>query len=315
MFSTKKILREIKKYKSKRIFIQIPEGLKTKVLNLAKELEKHNIDVFISIEPCYGACDLRDAEAKKLGCDTLLHIGHSELPKLKSRIPVIYEDYRIDTDPIPLLMKNLDKLKPYKTISLVTTLQYIDSLKPAKEFLKSKGKEICIGTPLNAKYPGQILGCDYSAAKSVEEVTDCFLFLGTGRFHPVGLAMNVKKPVLSLDFEKNDINDLTNEKEKLQRLRIMHIEEAKKYKNFGILVSTKPGQLNIKTAESIKKKLEKLNKNAFILVFDNIESSKLMGLQIECLVNCACPRLAEDSEKLGMTILNPDDVNLLETEL
>lgn len=312
MLNAKGILREIKKRKAKRIFLQIPEGLKTKVLDIVKELEGAGLKVFTSCEVCFGSCDLRDYEAEILGCDLILHIGHSELPKLKTKIPVVYEDYRIDVDPVPLLMSGFDKLKPYKTISLVTTLQYINSLLPAMEFLKSKGKRVCIGTPLKAKHPGQILGCDYSAAKPLEKLVDCFLFLGTGRFHPLGLAINVKKPVLFLDFEKNEISDLTEEREKLQRLRIMHIEEAKGYRNFGILVSTKLGQLDIKTAESIKKKLEDLGKNAFILVFDEIEPGKLMGLQIDCLVNCACPRLAEDSERLGMTILNPGDVDLLE---
>ncbi len=312
MLDIKGILREIKKRKAKRIFLQIPEGLKTKALDMVKELEGAGLKIFVSCEPCYGACDLRDAEAKRLGCDLILHVGHSELPKLKTKIPVVYEDYRIDADPVPLLLSSLEKLKPYKIISLVTTLQYINSLSPAMEFLKSKGKRICIGTPLKAKHPGQILGCDYSAAEPLEKLVDCFLFLGTGRFHPLGLAMNVKKPVLFLDFEKSEISDLTEEREKEQRLRMMHIEEAKGYRNFGILVSTKPGQLDIKTAESIKKELEDLGKNAFVLVFDEIEPGKLMGLQIDCLVNCACPRLAEDSERLEMPILNPHDIDLLE---
>lgn len=311
MLDTGRILGEIRKRKAGRIFLQVPEGLKTKALDMVKELEGAGLKVFTSCEPCFGACDLRDVEAERLGCDLILHIGHSEFPRLKTKIPVVYEDYRIDADPVPLLTNNFDKLKPYKTISLVTTLQYIDSLKPAGEFLKSRGKKVCTGTPLKAKHPGQILGCDYSAAKPLEELADCFLFLGTGRFHPLGLAMNVKKPVLFMDFEKNEITDLTEERDKGQRLRMMHAEEAKGYRNFGILVSTKPGQMDIKTAENVKKKLEDLGKNAFILVFDEIEPGKLMGLQVECLVNCACPRLAEDSERLGMPVLNPDDIGLL----
>jgi 2-(3-amino-3-carboxypropyl)histidine synthase len=92
----------------------------------------------------------------------------------------------------------------------------------------------------------------------------------------------------------------------------MHIEEAKGYRNFGIIVSTKPGQMNTKTAENAKKKLEKLGKNAFIMVFDEITSWKTIGMHLDCLVNCACPRLAEDSERLGMIVLNPEDIDMLE---
>ena len=92
MFSekdTKRILNELKRRRTRKLFLQIPEGLKTIVQDFASILEENDIRVFISADPCYGACDLKDYEAKQLGCDLLLHVGHSDFG-LKTRLPVIY---------------------------------------------------------------------------------------------------------------------------------------------------------------------------------------------------------------------------------
>ena len=94
MFSdrdTARIAREIKKRGAHRILLQVPEGLKMQVQGFAQELEKRGISVVVSNDPCYGACDIRDHEAKQLGCDLLLHVGHADFG-LKTEVPVVYED-------------------------------------------------------------------------------------------------------------------------------------------------------------------------------------------------------------------------------
>lgn len=302
------ILRKVKTRKARRVFIQVPEGLKMKVLELAELLEKQGIRVFISLETCYGACDLREQEARRVRADLILHLGHSDMG-MKSRVPVMYEEWRMDFDPVPLLKGNLQRLKGYRKIGLVTTLQFVDSLKKAKKFLESRGKTIKIGRPSRAKYPGQVLGCDYSAAKPLEGLVDCFLFLGSGRFHPLGLGFAVEKPVLFLDFEKGKLEDLDQEIQKLKMARASRREWAKTCRTFGVLVSVKPGQFELKTAERVKRELEAGGKKAYILVFDEINPDKLLGLRLDCLVNCACPRLTEDFESFGKIILEPGDLD------
>ena len=84
----KEILDKIKMLGANRVLLQVPEGLKTKVQEISKELE--GLEVLISTEPCYGACDVRDHEAKQLGCDVVLHIGHSDFG-VKTEVPVILE--------------------------------------------------------------------------------------------------------------------------------------------------------------------------------------------------------------------------------
>jgi len=308
------LVARIRKTKAKKILLQAPEGLKTMVLDIAAMIEKQGknqgIEVLVSCDPCFGACDLRDQEAKALGAGLLVHIGHTELklPR-KPLVPVIYEEYRLDVDPIPLLKRHLKLLRPSKKLCLVTTAQYISSLKPARKFLEANGKKVYIGQPSVAKHPGQVMGCDYSAAEPFDRLVDCFLFIGTGRFHPIGLATKVKKPVLALDFELGTMENMHRERDILLRIRLTQTERAKDFRNFGVLVSTKPGQANLGTAERVKKKLESKKKRAWILVMDEITPSKIMGMKLECLINCACPRITEDFRQFEMPILNPEDVD------
>jgi len=306
MLDYNRLVQEIRKRKAKSILLQLPEGLKTQAQEIAKALEKSGAEVLLSIETCYGACDILDKEAKSLGCDLIIHVGHSEM--IKTQVPVIYEEYRMDYDPVPLLEKNLSQLQPFNKICLLTTLQFISSLEPAKKFLESNGKKVLIGKPKIAKYPGQVLGCDYSTAI---QGGDCFLFLGSGKFHPLGVAMSVEKPVLFLNFESEKLENMEKEKFKLMKIRAAQLEKAKEAKNFGILVSTKPGQGSLALAEKSKKDLEKKGKSAWILIAGEFTPEKILGLKLECLVDYACPRLAEDISLFKKPIIRPEDIGKL----
>jgi len=297
----KEILSLLARRKTRKVFIQVPEGLKTGVQNLADFLEKNGISTIISVEPCFGACDLRDRESRALGCDVLLHIGHADM-KLKSEIPVVYYEYFIDYDFIPLVKLLMKQIK-FRKICLVSTVQFTRSAESAKKFLEKNGFFVRIGMP--------ILGCDVSNAKKFEKMVECYLFIGSGRFHPLGLQEKTEKPVLFLDIEKRTLEDLSKEKPKMEIKRRMRIEKAKYAKSFGIMVSTKPGQLRMKHAEEIKRKLEKSGKKAYILAADQFTPEKLLGLKIDVLIDTACPRLAEDSEQFKNMILDYEEVGEL----
>lgn len=307
-----------------KILLQVPEGLKSKALPIAQELEKDGNEVLISCEPCYGACDLRDVEAKRLGCEKIIHYGHGRF--VESEIPVEYAELKSDGK-ISIPENEIKKLEQFKKIGLVSTLQFTDSLHNVKEQLDKIGKEVLIGKSNNKNlYDGQILGCNTSAAKAIEKKVDCFLFIGSGRFHPIGVALASEKPVLVFDTEKNIIEK--TETEKFLRQRLATIEMARGAKTFGILVSTKPGQMNLKAAEEMKKKLEKRTQTKFaaepkseafrasgraahILVMDEIKPEKVDYLgsgEIDAYINTACPRIGIDDRTLfRKPILNLDE--------
>ena len=123
MFDESALLGKLGKARAKRILVQIPEGLKTRAFGISKILEKNGLEAIVSVEPCFGACDLRDKEAKELGCDAVIHIGHSDLGS-KTSVPVIYDECRIDFDPVTLLKSHLRELGNFSKIGLVSTIQY-----------------------------------------------------------------------------------------------------------------------------------------------------------------------------------------------
>ncbi len=76
-FETSRIVFEIKKRDAKIVALQFPEGFKTRSIDIAKEIEeKSGAKCLIFADPCYGACDTRETDAKKLGADLLVHFGH-----------------------------------------------------------------------------------------------------------------------------------------------------------------------------------------------------------------------------------------------
>jgi len=280
--------------------LQIPDGLKRKALKLADE----SGDVVIDCESCYGACDLAVNEAKALGCDKIIHFGHSKL--IETDVPVEYKEVRENFDIKPLL-KKIDIKE--KRIGLISTLQFIDSLEEVKDFLEKNGKIVKIGKGRN--YLGQILGCDISSANSIEKDVNAFLYIGSGNFHPLGLVLQTERPVYFLNIEKNKLENLKELKEKFLRQRYATQALAKDAKTFGILVSVKPGQMNLKLAKEIKKRLEDKGKKAYILVFNEIKAEKLEGMDLDCYINTACPRIAIDNRTdFKKPILNPDEIEV-----
>jgi len=283
--------------------LQVPEGLRTKALEIADEIG----DVLIYGERCYGACDLPIHVAKDLGCEKIIHYGHSKF--MDSEIPVEYREIREDYDPVPVLKTEIEKVKQNR-IGLVSALQFLDSLERAKELLEAIGKKVLIGK--GSFDDGQILGCDISAAKSIEKDVDAFLYIGSGRFHPLGLALETDKPVFVLDVEKQEIADLKEIKEKFMKQRYTAVALSKDAEKFGILVSVKPGQLKLDLAKKIKEDLIKKGKKAYIIVFDEINADKLEGYGLDCYINTACPRIViENRTTFKKPILNSDELELL----
>ncbi len=286
-----------------RKLLQVPIGLKKKALKIADDFGE---DVLIDCENRYGACDLALIEAKMLNCEKIVHYGHSEFMKVDG-IPIEYIETKEVYDPVPVLEKDFQKLKNYKNIGLVATVQFLDALKVTKEFLEEKGINVKIGK--GRPHAGQIIGCDISAAETIANDVDAFLYVGSGKFHPLGVALESQKPVFVLDVERNEIYDLKDLREKFLKQKYVAIALAKEAQKFGILVSVRPGQNNINLAEILSKKIKAQGKKAYILVLNEVKPEKVEGLDIDCFVNTACPRISiEDRTMYKKPILSVEEL-------
>ena len=291
-----KIIKEfITKNKIKIAAIQAPEGLKTKIQSIEKRIRsENNITTAIFLEPCYGACDIPDLNLKELGFDGIIHIGHSKYLK-NTKLPVIYIELQCTEDLTPTLLTEINKLKKYKNIGIITTIQHIDQLKKIEDTLNKNNIKTYRGKPKIATYPCQILGCDQSAALDIKNKVEAYLYIGTGKFHPLGVARATGKPVILLNPEKKEIKEIDKtEAEKYERIIIIKISKFKDAGKIGLLVTTKKGQANKNYAE-IAKKLKAMKKEVYILVLNHISPEKIEGLELDFLVNTACPRIEEDN--------------------
>lgn len=199
---------------------------------------------------------------------------------------------------IKLIDAELDKLP--KRIGLASTIQFLGALKLVSAKLKPLNKTPVLGKAgRHCEYPAQILGCDVSGIKAIEKKADCFLYIGTGEFHPLALAAETKKPVFVLNPFTGKVLEIAKEEVdkylKKKQIRVYQVKQANK---IGILVSTKPGQYSLARAEKLKEELEKQGKQAFLLVCDNINPPEALNFpEIDAYINTACPRIVEDDWK------------------
>lgn len=314
-FNMSLILDEIKKHGYKTVLLQAPEGVKKYVFQVVDEIEtKTKAKVMISTDPCYGACDIPVHAAKQLGVDLVVQLGHLPIPNLKLPLPVLFMNIVADAREEESVKKAIEKLEGTK-IGVVTTAQHIEKLPQVVGVLKKNGFIPVVGKGDNRiARDGQVLGCNMSTAQSISDKVDCFLFVGTGRFHPLGIALATSKPVVSanpftLEVLKSEINE---EKKKLMKKRYGAIAAAYNAKTFGIVVSVKPGQMRMKTARVLEKKLENAGKKVYILIADDINPSLAKTFDVDCLVSTACPRVVlDEAERFEIPLLTPTEVDIL----
>jgi len=305
------VLGRIKKYNPRSVLIQAPEGFSEYALRLADLIrDRLECRIYVSADPCFGACMLPYDAARKLSIDLIIHMGHTAIPGMDSS-RVLYVDVRSTVDVGAAVSRAVSVLEGYRRIGLVTIVQHIDKLEEAKRILEKYGKDVYVGRPrFRAIYDGQILGCDVSAAEDVAEDVDAFLYIGGGLFHPLGVAISTGKPTFAVDPFTLHIVDLRDVKRRFLAKRYASIVKAMDARIFGILLGLQPGQMDLDKVEEIESILKKHGRTVYILSMHIFDPDTLSSFRsIDVFVNTACPRLAlEDSFRIDKPVLNPDEV-------
>jgi 2-(3-amino-3-carboxypropyl)histidine synthase len=309
------------------IGLQLPEGLKiyAEVMKdyIADRVEHQGseVNIIISGETCYGACDLLDPQFKQLGVQCIFHLGHTELPsQKKSDIPVIFISTPSKVSLNKVLKKFLTYLKENKleygsnpTIGLITTVQHINLLNDVQKYLtKSKLKSVIGKGDKRIKFDGQVLGCNFTSANSISSKIDLFLYIGSGNFHPLGVMLATGKKVIVADPYTNEIRDLEKVHNTILRQRSGAIARAMDTQTFGILISLKPGQNRTKLALEIQKLIKIHKKKSYLIAMDEFNPFKLKAFKVESLVSVGCPRVAiDDYLKYDVPILTHIELEIV----
>jgi 2-(3-amino-3-carboxypropyl)histidine synthase len=292
------LIRQLKKRKAKKVALQFPAGLKRRAYEYAGALRDKGFDVIVSGDPCYGACDL--ALDTLVHADVLVHVGHAPLD---AREKVIFVPFDVDFD-VSVLEKAIPLLHG-KTAGLVTTVQHVHLVTAMEAFLKERGIEVRVAEGRGrTPHRGQVLGCSFSTA--LDTGADEILFVGTGHFHPIGIALATKARVVALDPLTGIAQEVSGEA--LLRRRFAIIEKARGGKNFGIIVSTKSGQHRMDLA----RRLAALPPRAVIVTMKEVNPDELLNLGFAAYVNTACPRLAYDDQvRFPVPVLSPQEFEIL----
>jgi len=190
-------------------------------------------------------------------------------------------------------------------ICLVSSVQFVDSLKNIKKTLEKNNKKVTLIKGKHSSFEGQILGCDIPEVENI----DAFLFIGDGLFHPIGIQLKNDLDIFCYNPLTKDFFKLNKEEtERIKKRRKVNLTKFYHSENIGVLISTKPGQYNYMKAKELEKKFPE--KKFYYLIFDSLDFNELENFPfIDCYVNTACPRLAlDDLNKTNKPIINLENV-------
>jgi 2-(3-amino-3-carboxypropyl)histidine synthase len=307
-----RIVQEIRRRGSKRVLLQMPEGLKPVGFRLAKLLEKETqAEVFVSGDPCYGACDLALYPQKHVDADLLVHLGHAAIPGEFPDEKVMYVEVRADVSIVEPMIQAVKLLEKESVIGLASNIQHIHQIDKAREILEEHGKQVLIGRPSGwLKYAGQVLGCDYGSVRAIAEKVDAVVILSGGDFHALGIPLATGKRTIVVDPFQQTAKDMTEVCRKLLRKRWACIEKFKEAERIGIIVGLKSSQMNISLARRLKGLLEE-NGHSTILICATEVIPETLGsfTDLDAYVEISCPRIStDDQERYRKPILNPEEV-------
>jgi 2-(3-amino-3-carboxypropyl)histidine synthase len=309
---TERVSEEIRRRGAKTVLLQMPDGLRPQAFALADSLRRQTgAEIIISGDSCYGACDVAVSQARALGAELLIHYGHSGMIT-ETDPPIVYVEARMEYDARALAEKALPLIQGWSRVGLAATVQGAHILSEVVDALRQSGVQVATGEGAGrTPNDGQILGCDYTTALSVQGDVDGYLFIGAGRFHPIGLAISTGLPV-ALANPYTMAAEMLDDAEvmRLAKKRMAQITGARRAERFGVIVSLKPGQSRLELARSLKTRLEEAGREAQIVALDEVDAVTLGNFtEAEAYVNTACPRISLDGiADIRKPMLTPSEV-------
>merc|ERR1719291_692581 len=123
-----KTIWRIRRDKFKRVALQLPEGLTMFATTISDIIEQFTgAETVIMADVTYGACCVDDFSAKALGCDFMVHYGHSCLIPVDqtANIAMLYVFVDIKLDSLHFIETLKANFPPATRLSLVSTVQFV----------------------------------------------------------------------------------------------------------------------------------------------------------------------------------------------
>lgn len=293
-FEIYKTIWKIRMIEAKRVALQFPEGLLVFACVIADIIEEFtDADTLIMGDVTYGACCVDDYTAKALGCDLMVHYGHSCLIPIDRTegIQMLYVFVDIAIDMMHFMDTLKHNFKPGDHLALVSTIQFVAALQSSAGVLR---EHFTITIPQSKPLsPGEILGC---TSPKLSPDTTAIIYLGDGRFHLESIMIgNPEIPAYRYDPYSKVFSHEYYEIEKMHQIRQQAIQTASKAKKFGIILGTLGRQGSPKVFEHLQQKITDSGKQYVLVMLSEIFPDKLkLFTDVDAWVQVACPRLSID---------------------
>ena len=306
-----KIFDEIKKREPVSVALNGPDGILPKVQDTASNIMKRfGIPAYVLADTTWGSCDLNSNGAKVLGAEILFNIGHTiSLESIEKNVIMIdaFDDITFDK----VTKKCIEILKG-KVVCLTTDSQHLHQIENVAKILNDNDVHVKIGKGKGQLNDGQIFGCEFYPASEMKDQVDANIFLGQSNFHAAGLALSTNKPTYVLDPYFNEVREVTEFAEKIQKKATLTILKAVEAKTFGVIVGLRDGQLSKISALKFKKELEKEGKVVQLFAMTDITNERLRNLKdIDAFIQVACPRISTDNHFDKPVLSTPQATALL----
>jgi len=288
-----------------KVGLQFPEGLKRRAPLVADDLRAtlpSDVRVLISGQPCYGACDL-DTEMMRR-TDVFVHFGHSPM---KESDQIVYVPLFSNVEVTPILEAARAELAPPEDdpdVGLVTTAQHMNKFEEMRDWFEARGYAVSTRRgDERLTHEGQVLGCNYASA---DVDADQVVYVGGGKFHPLGLAMeHPEKRVVIADPVNNSVS--VADTDQFMRERYATVHKAMDAETWGVIYCTKIGQGRWDEAEEIVEG----NDDAYLLTMDEVTPDRLTNFGLDAYVNTGCPRITtDDGPQFDRPMLTPGEYRI-----
>ncbi|MFB6075224.1 MAG: diphthamide biosynthesis enzyme Dph2 [Haloarculaceae archaeon] len=301
-----RILEAVAERDADTVGLQFPEGLKRRGPRVADDLRAElpdGVTVLLSGQPCYGACDLDTYLMRRT--DVFVHFGHSPM---KESEKIIYVPLFSNVAVTPIMERALEEeLAPVAEdpdVGLVTTAQHMNKFDEMRAWLEDRGYEVHTRRGDDRlTHEGQVLGCNYASA---DVDADQVLYVGGGKFHPLGLAMeHPEKHVVIADPVNNAVSVADAEQFMKQRYAAVH--KAMDAEEWGVIFCTKIGQGRWDAAQEIVDS----NDDAYLVTMDEVTPDRLRNFGFDAYVNTGCPRITtDDGPQFHRPMLTPGEYEI-----
>ena len=304
------IFQIIEKHKPVSVALNGPDGMLPRVQETASNImARFGIPAYVLADTTWGTCDLNSNGAKVLGAEILFNIGHTiNMSNLEKNVFMIdaFDDVAFDS-----VAAKCAEMLHGKTVSLVTDSQHLNQVNSVKKILEENGIAVKIGKGKGQLNDGQVFGCEFYPAMEMRDQVDANVFMGQSNFHASGLALSTNKPTFVLDPYFNEVRDVTEFAQMLQRKATLSIYKAAEAKTFGIIVGLKEGQISKTFALKFKRELEKEGKIVQLFALTDITNERLRNLKgIDAFIQVACPRISTDNQ-FDKPVLSTPQANAL----